>query len=152
MNEKRSYDDILFILAFLSKKRVDLISPFLDKSVEWIGPTFKYERNQPAFNLVREKFRTLWVDSHFQEFLNEDVNDDVKHNCLKIMSYLLYDEKATLGDAKFTHELLSNKIMILSELLTSEDIRTANLNEFKFSYDKDKALFEREFAKYEKEL
>lgn len=56
----KSHSDLLYLLMLLSKKREDLLSPFLDNSLnEWIGLSFKYEGNQEAFNLVKERFVTL---------------------------------------------------------------------------------------------
>ena len=66
----KSHSDLLYLLMLLSKKREDLLSPFLDNSInEWIGLSFKYEGNQEAFNLVKERFVTLWIDSHITQII-----------------------------------------------------------------------------------
>ena len=142
----------MFLLTFLSKKREELLIPFLDKEAEWIGLSFKYERNQPAFNLVRDRFTTLWVDKHFQEFLSNEINDAIRQKGLLIFSELLNAKSSNIDDSKIKRALLATKLQILQELLKQEDMNISRLNELQYSYDKDKALFEREFSKYEQEL
>lgn len=145
-----NHEDILYLLSFFSKKREELISPFLDKACEWIGPTFKYERNQAAFDLVRESYVTLWIDRHFIQLNNDDVSDEIRNKALKMISTLLNAEESYIGDSQIKHSLLNTKIKVIQKLLLCEKESADKLNELKYAYDKDKALFEREFLKFEK--
>ena len=153
--QKKSNDDLIYILNFLYKGRENLIFPFLDKDYELIGKTFKYERNRAAFDLVRSQFLTLWLDKHFIKLLEEKIPESIR---LKILSLLfcLIDHKEKkdiiLDNSEIEHVLLSNKIKIIKEILNYEDNATAKYNELKFSYEKDKALFEREFLRQEEKI
>ncbi len=148
----KSNKGLVYILAFLSKKREDLISPFLDKEPEWIGLSFKYERNQPAFDLVREKFITLWFDSHITQLMNDEIPEEIKMKALSLVSELMSARNTEMDDSDIKHSLLSTKLSVIKELLRNEDCISAKYNELRYAYERDKALFEREFLKYENEL
>lgn len=150
--QKKSNKDLLYVLSLLSKKREELVSPFLDKEPEWIGPTFKYERNQPAFDLVREKFFTLWIDTHFTQLMADNIAEDVRIKALGIFSELMNASKTDMDDSSIKHSMLSTKVSVIKELLRNENNLNKKYNEIKLAYERDKALFEREFQKYEIEM
>lgn len=148
---KRSHDDLLYIFSLLSKKREELISPFLDKDFEWIGLSFKYERNQAAFDLVRERFVTLWIDKHITKIIEDDIPEHVRNKAMELLSEYMNTSKSELDDSMIKHSLLETKLKVLKSLLTVEDLNHQKLNELKYSYEKDKALFERKFQRFEKD-
>lgn len=149
---KRSHDDLLYILTLLFKKREELISPFLDKDYEWIGLSFKYERNQAAFDLVRERFVTLWIDKHITKIIEDDIPEHVRNKAMDLLSEFMSTSNSELDDSKIKHSLLETKLKVLKTLLNAEYLNNQKLNELRYSYEKDKALFEREFLKYESEI
>ncbi|HBJ76334.1 MAG TPA: hypothetical protein DDY68_00220 [Porphyromonadaceae bacterium] len=148
----KSHNDLLYILGLLSKKREELISPFLNKDPEWIGLSFKYERNQSAFNVVKESFVTLWIDKHITQIIEDDMPDDVKNKAMELLSQYMSNSHSSWNDTEIKHSLLGTKLNILKELLKHEDVNSQKLNELRYSYEKDKALFEREFQKFEEEM
>lgn len=147
----KSHDDIRYLLDFLFKKREELISPFLNKDAEWISKTFKYERNQAAFNLVRECFVTLWIDGHIVQIANDDFPDHLRKKTTELLSGMATTFQG-LEDIKTIHCLLERKHQIQKYLLKYDDYKTKSFNELKYSYDMDKALFERKFEKYESKI
>ena len=149
---KKSHDDLRYILTLLFKKRGELISPFLDKDYEWIGMSFKYERNQTAFDLVRECFFTLWIDKHITQIIEDDIPNHVRNKAMELLSEYIQTSNSKLDDSKIKHSILVTKLRVLRTLLNTEDENNKHLNELRYSYEKDKALFEREFRKYESEI
>ncbi len=150
--QKKSNDELLYIRDLLSKKREELIDPFLSRDPELMGNTFKYERNQSAFNLVREQYITLWIDNHFVQLMKDNVPHETLHKCLSLLSGLLQNTNRVIDDSEISHCILSAKNQVIQELLNEDERNTVKLNELRYSYEKDRALFEREFEKYEREL
>ena len=106
---KRSHDDLLYILTLLFTKSEELISPFLDKDYEWIGLSFKYERNQTAFDLVRECFVTLWIDKHITKITEDDIPEHVRNKAMDLLSEFMSTSNSELDDSKIKHSLLETK-------------------------------------------
>lgn len=150
--QKKFNNGLLFLLDLLSKKREELISPFLDKDPEVIGLSFKYERNQAGFDLVRIRYITLWIDKHFQILKKDDIPKPIKQKALSLFSDLIGLSSSQVDYTNIKHDLLLTKVRIIDELLHYEDANIEKRNKLIFSYEKDKALFEREFSKYEKEI
>ena len=149
----KSHSDLLYLLTLLSKKREDLLSPFLDNSInEWIGLSFKYEGNQEAFNLVKERFVTLWIDNHITQIVEDDVPDNVRYKAMELFSEYMETSNSEFDDTNIKHSLLETKLKVIKELLKHEDLNSQKLNEFRYSYEKDKALFERMFRKFDSQL
>lgn len=152
LTEKRSHNDLLYILTLFFKKRVELISPFLEKNYEWIGKSFKYERNQDAFDMVRECFLTIWIDKHITQIIEDDIPEHVRYKVMELLSEYMNTQNSELDDSKIKHSLLETKLKVLKTLLNADDLNNQKLNELRYSIEKDKALFEREFLKYESEI
>lgn len=152
MTQKKLNSETTYILGLLAKKREELISPFLDEDPQLIGRSFKYERNPAAFNLVRDCFFTLWVDRHIKQILEDDVSEQVRIKAMGLISELMNTFKSPLDDSTLKHELLKSQLRVIEDLLQREDTSQQNLNKLICSYERDKALFEREFLKYESEL
>lgn len=150
LKQKKSNDELLYIMNLLSKKREELISPFLCKDYKLIGQTFKYELNQAAFNLVRESFITLWIDKHIIQLMTDNIPAHVRKKAMILISS--FTPKSNLDDTEMKHSYLKKKLAILQEFLKYEDLKTQEINELRFSYDRDKALFERKFMKYENQV
>ena len=147
----KSHDDIRYLLEFLFKKREELISPFLNKEAEWIGKTFKYERNQAAFNLVRECFVTLWIDCHIVQIAKDDFPDHLREKTMELLSGMATTFRS-LDNPKTIYHLLERKLQIIKDLIEHDDKNSQKINELKCSYYKDKALFERKFEEYESRI
>ena len=153
MNKKDSHSELMYILDLLSSKRTELLVPFLESDLnQWIAHSFKYENNQPAFNLLKDYYKTLWIDKHFEQLTIDEQPESVKKKALTILSEFLQSKSFELDDALIKHGLLTAKLKTVNELLKYEDISTNQMNEFKYACEKDKALFEREFTRYEKEM
>lgn len=149
LKQKKSNDELLYIINMFVKKREELITPFLEGHDELIGLTFKYERNQAAFDLVRDRFISLWIDQHFLQILNDDISESTRKKIMSLLVSYLKTNESALDDSDIMHSLLQKKIEILGKLISFEDNNTRKYNELKYSYERDKALFEREFKKYE---
>jgi hypothetical protein len=147
---RKSKDDTSYVLNFLFKKREELLLPFLNKDYKWIGLSFKYERNPAAFNLVREYYKTLWIDTHLLDILSNPKFDIVKLKILYNLLELIENKTFKLQNTQIAHTLLTSKLEVIGELLKHGDNK--RFNELKFSYEKDKALFEREFSKYSADI
>ena len=133
--QKKFNKGLLFLLDLLSRKREELISPFLDKDPEVIGLSFKYERNQAGFDLVRMRYITLWIDKHFQLLKNNDIPEPIKQKALSLFSDLIGWSSSQMDNADIKHNLLSTKVKVIDELLHYEDANIAQRNELIFSYE-----------------
>lgn len=147
-----NHERVLYILSMLSKKRGELLSLFLERDPDMQRLSFKYEGNQSAFNIVKDYFYSLWVDSHFLQIINDEIAEDTKNKALAILSELIGEKSSLLDDSQLKHSLLQQRMKALGALLEFEDVASLRRNETEFSYEKTKALFEREFKKYENEL
>ena len=111
----KSHSDLLYLLMLLSKKREDLLSPFLDNSInEWIGLSFKYEGNQEAFNLVKERFVTLWIDSHITQIIEDDVPDNIRYKAMELFSEYMETSISEFDDTNIKHSLLETKLKVIT--------------------------------------
>ncbi len=152
MDSQKPKDELLYVRGLLSKEREELVSTFLEKDPELIGLTFKYETNQAAFDLVRERFATLWLDKHIQKLLEDDVSPSTRSKAMALISDLMKSSGSELDDSQIKHSLLKTKSDVIRELLKHEDSNSQKLNELKFSYEKDKALFERKFRELDSQM
>lgn len=143
---------MLRTLGALRDGRVALLSLFLEKDSELVGLSFKYEGNQAAFNLVRDYFYARWISSSITNVMNGDMPDEVKRKALSLISELAGEKCSQQDDPAINHYLLQQRMRGLVKLLSIEDIAAIRRGEVEYSYDKEKALFEREFKKYEAEL
>lgn len=148
---KKSNDDVVFLLNFFFKKREELLLPFLEKNAELIGKTFRYEGNQPAFDLVRSGFYTLWIDKHIQQISSKDFPDSLVSKALSLISAYI-GRKSIVNNPDIAHILLNEKMLIINQWLEIENRNMEKWNAIKYSYEKDKALIEREFRKYEQKM
>ena len=146
---KSSHNEILYLLHFLFKKREELISPFLDRNYELVGMTFKYERNQAAFNVVRERFITLWIDKHITQLIADDIPEHIRNRAMGLISEFILTSYSRIDHSKINHSIIETKLKALQILLDTEDLNEQKLNELRYSYEKDKALFERELRKFD---
>ncbi len=152
MDSQKPKDELLYVLGLLSKEREELVSTFLEKDPELIGLTFKYETNQAAFDLVRERFATLWLDKHIQKLLEDDVSPSTRRKAMELISDLMKSSGSELDYSQIKHSLLKTKSDVIRELLKHEDSNSQKLNELRFSYEKDKALFERKFREFDSQM
>ena len=150
--QKKSNIEITYILYLLSRKREDRISPFLDNDYEWIGLSFKYEGNQAAFNLVRECYITLWLDKHIIQLFEDEISENVRNKVMALLSVFMETSESKFDDSMIKHTLLETRLNILKSILHTEDNMEQRLNELRYLYEKDKALFNRELKKYESEI
>ncbi len=150
--QKNYHNDIISALNFLRKGRVQLYTPFLKHDALLIvGPSFRYENNEPAFDLVKDQYFTLWLDSQFkslfsQKNFSKEVHDLLLKAVESIFSTILHSKESK---SIFDLQLIRTKEKIVNELLLKVEDMDKKLNELKFAYDKDKALFERKLKEYE---
>lgn len=153
--QKKSKEYLAAALDFMQKGRVQLYTPFLKQdSLTIVGPSFKYENIQAAFDLVRDQYFTLWMDSLFNK-LNE--NKEYDSNCRKfILSAIekLYEIILETKKSAPTLELslIRSKEEAIQILLAKASDMDKKFNMLKYSYEKDKKLFERKLKKYENEI
>jgi len=164
--QRKSHNDIIYILNALFKKRVELIAPFLERINEWIALSFKYELNPSAFSIVRDLYVTLWIDTHFESLLNADLPESIRQKALSSISEIIEIinnpsksielnsniNSNSYESASIKHKLLLTKITIINDILNLEDHNTKKLDELRHSYQKDKRLLEREFKRFSKEI
>lgn len=146
------YERLRRILGLLRGRREELLSLFLEKDSELVGLSFKYEGSQAAFNLVRDYFYARWIDGHITSVMNGDMPDEAKRKALSLISELAGEKCSQQDDPAINHYLLRQRMRGLVGLLSIEDVAAIKRSEVEYSYDKEKALFEREFKRYEKEL
>ncbi len=160
--QKMSHEDITYILNSFFTKREELILPFREGTLnEWIALTITYEWNPSAFNLVRDRFVTLWIDTHFESFLNADLPKATQEKALKLVVSLidninpknhLEQINESIESSSIRHDLLLKKVSIIEKLLNHEDRIAKRLEVLRHLYGMNKQLFEREFKKYENML
>ncbi|WPC69185.1 hypothetical protein R5M74_09860 [Aeromonas hydrophila] len=101
-----------------------------------------------------EREFNLWVDGHFSEFdeapeigksraeircFNELMVELVQSRVIKTTS------EKNIASREFCISLLSDKILVINELISVSRKSTKQYQRLLYSYQKDKALFDREF-------
>lgn len=71
---------------------------------------------------------------------------------MALLSVLMETSESIFDDSMIKHTLLETRLNILKSILHTEDNMEQRLNELRYLYEKDKALFNREFKKYESEI
>lgn len=95
---------------------------------------------------------TLWIDNHITQIIEDDVPDNVRYKAMELFSEYMETSNSEFDDTNIKHSLLETKLKVIKELLKHEDLNSQKLNEFRYSYEKDKALFERMFRKFDSQL
>lgn len=66
-----------------------------------------------------------------------------------LISEFILTSYSRIDHSKINHSIIETKLKALQILLDTEDLNEQKLNELRYSYEKDKALFEREFRKFD---
>lgn len=150
--QKLSHNDLINLLEFFSKGRQEIVAPFTMKDYEWRELTFKYERNQEAFNIVRARHFAMWLDSQFIALQKVEVSDKAKEKAVRLLGSMLDSKVSDIDSSLLKHHLLIKKMQIIQEFFNFEEKAFHNKIKLLATYYEDKALFEREFKKYEAEI
>ena len=142
----------LYTLELLSKKRRELISSLFEEDYLWIDKTFESCNNSAAFGIVLEMYRTLWIDNHFKQVMEDDVPEDVKCEAYRILYELISTTISSYDNVSFAHSMLEKKMKALENLYRIDCASTQQIKIIEFSYNKDKYLFEKEFNRRLEEL
>jgi len=149
--QKLSHDDLTYLLEFFAKGRQEIVAPFAMEEAEWANLTYKYERNPEAFTIVRAMHFIGWLDSQFEKLGTIDVSDQAKEKAIKLLASLIDTNESDIDSSLLKHHLIFSKLQVFKEFLKFEDKTTAEKIKLLARYHKEKALFEREFEKYEEE-
>ncbi len=147
-------NELTRILALLRNARIKLSSRSELENPELFKILFEFENNFELLNLAFEREFNLWVDEHFEEFekdhelgnsqvairyFHELMVDLVQSRVIKTTS------EKDVASRDFCISLLSEKIVVINELISVSKKSTKQYQRLLYSYQKDKALFEREF-------
>lgn len=148
--------ELLSLLWVMKKARTDLASRSEYEDPELFKNFFEFERQQDMLNLAFEREFNLWVDKHFKIIDSHEefkVSEPVSNKFNKLMVSLVEDrvlktETSTdIASKEFCISLLSEKKGLLDSLIQINDKSNKYYKRLLYSYQKDKALFEREFNK-----
>ena len=107
--QKLSHNDLINLLEFFSKGRQEIVAPFTMKDYEWRELTFKYERNQEAFNIVRARHFAMWLDSQFIALQKVEVSDKAKEKAVRLLGSMLDSKVSDIDSSLLKHHLLIKK-------------------------------------------
>lgn len=147
-------NELTSILALLRNAREKLSSRSEHENPELFKNFFEFENNSELLNLAFEREFNLWVDEHFTEFekanelgksqvviryFNELMVELVQSRVIKTTS------EKDIASRNFCISLLAEKVSVINELISVSKKSTKQYQRLLYSYQKDKALFEREF-------
>ncbi|MFE8729189.1 hypothetical protein [Aeromonas hydrophila] len=147
-------NELIGILSLLRNARRKLLSRSQLENPELFNNFFEFENNFELLNLAFEREFNLWVDGHFSEFdeapeigksraeircFNELMVELVQSRVIKTTS------EKNIASREFCISLLSDKILVINELIAVSRKSTKQYQRLLYSYQKDKALFDREF-------
>lgn len=149
-----SHNELIGILSLLRNARRKLSSRSELENPELFKNFFEFENNFELLNLAFEREFNLWVDRHFEEF-EEDSELGKSQVVIRYFNELMVDlvqsrviktaSEKDIASKDFCISLLSEKILVINELITVSKKSTKQYQRLLYSYQKDKALFEREF-------
>jgi hypothetical protein len=151
-----SNDSLLALLEVFREARLSLVSRTSSEDPDLFKNFFEFEGNIEILKLVIEKECMLWIDKHFEIFDTKDILkseysnvDKFKESMLTLLEYQAEKGKAQNNLAKkdFYLSLISEKNRILNELIQISDVNEQSYQRLVYSYQRDKALFDREFRK-----
>lgn len=140
------------MLEFLAKGRQEIVAPFAIEEAEWANLTYKYERNPEAFSIVRAKHFTEWLDLQFENLNTLEVSEAAKQKAIRLLGSLMDSNESDIDSSLLKHHLINSKLKVLHEFLQFADKTASEQIKLLARINKDKALFEREFEKYDKEM
>lgn len=147
-------DELASMLSLLRNARIKLLSRSELENPELFKSFFEFEDNFELLNLAFEREFNLWVDGHFEEFeeyselgksqlairyFNNIMIEIVQSRVVKTAS------EKDIASRDFCISLLSEKISVINEFMAVSRRSTKQYQRLLYSYQKDKALFEREF-------
>lgn len=149
-------NELTGILALLRNARIKLSSRSEIESPELFKNFFEFENNFELLNFAFEREFNLWVDGHFEEF-EEDPELGKSQVAIRYFNELMVDlvqsrvikttSEKDVASRDFCISLLSEKISVINELISVSKKSTKQYQRLLYSYQKDKALFEREFKR-----
>ena len=147
-------DELTGILSLLRNARIKLSSRSEHENPELFKNLFEFENNFELLNLAFEREFNLWVDGHFEEF-EEDPELGKSQVAIRYFNELMVNlvqsrvikttTEKDIASRDFCISLLSEKISVINELIAVSQKSTKKYQRLLYSYQKDKALFEREF-------
>ncbi len=147
---------LIALLEVFREARLALISRTSSEEPDLFKNFFEFEGNIEILKLVIEKEGTLWIDKHFEIFDTKDILKSDYSSVEKFKKAMLrlleYQTKKTRSGSRakekeFCLSLLSEKIDILNQLIEISDVSEQGYRRLVYSYQRDKALFEREFRR-----
>lgn len=146
----RFSQDLIFALDVLKRERKTLIHDFLVEDHDIFVPMYKYENNIKLMNISIDAYFTRWLNSHFLSFECQNKDKNVSGKIFYgVMKQLIskFVDRPDICNSDYKHlveNILKNKIIILQDILKFDSKLEKNYNKLMHSYEKDKAIFERE--------
>lgn len=147
-------NELIGILSLLRNARRKLLSRSELENPELFNNFFEFENNFELLNLAFEREFNLWVDGHFSEF-DEALEIGKSQAAIRCFNELMVElvqsrvikttSENNIASREFCISLLSDKILVINELIAVSRKSTKQYQRLLYSYQKDKALFDREF-------
>lgn len=147
-------NELIGILSLLRNARRKLLSRSELENPELFNSFFEFENNFELLNLAFEREFNLWVDGHFSEF-DEALEIGKSQAAIRCFNELMVElvqsrvikttSENNIASREFCISLLSDKILVINELIAVSRKSTKQYQRLLYSYQKDKALFDREF-------
>ena len=140
------------LLCIFKENRELLILDFIKDDVEIFDSMFRYENNYELMNISIDKWLTKYINNHFKE---KYICKEIEIEFSKAMVVLIKKFGVNNSNEAFekSNELfasiLSEKKEILNNIIHISNKDTDKFNKLKYSYQKDKVIFNREIKKIE---
>ncbi|MCS4534505.1 hypothetical protein [Neisseria montereyensis] len=142
-------NDLISLLNILHSARMQLVSRTCSENFDLFGSFFRFENNSELIDLLIECEFILWINKHIeiaseQNFIKNHIFIDA---LLKLMQKKIIGIELNPQLSGLYLSILKEKQLLLQSLIDIGIKDEINYQRLKYSLDKDKALFEREYKR-----
>ncbi|MEY0026788.1 hypothetical protein AB7W40_22800 [Providencia rettgeri] len=140
--------ELVNVLGFFSKKRLELVNRTLDETPELFSCFFNFENDKEGISIVFEKEKIRFINSHFsnvEEFCSSDFSLNLYREGMRtLINRLSSDVRYSQHHSMLTSkDLLDEKSRLLDQLLSISEKSNDSINKLKYHIAKDNRIFER---------
>jgi len=140
--------DLIDILNIFAHARSKLVSDFVEQKPDVFSAIFKYENDCVPMKFFKERYFIEWINYHFILFNDDNNPTSPCYNLfIKTMSQMLsrYVANNESDNSELMQMLIAEKLMFMQNILSAHDDSDIDYNKLIYSYEKDKALYNRKF-------
>lgn len=142
-------DELVKELEILRKGREQLLCPYLDRNSKLYRCLYKYYKSTTKQSLFQSLQYLKYLEEQFHLIDDPGLSDVSKRKLTRYVSKLIdgkIDDTSITPSSDFFNGLLKEKQKVLGSIIDVSNEQDKKISQIEFDYDRDKFLFEKEFA------